>query len=119
MTIEASNLSNETPHPGMGHHHEIHFFVDGEPVETTGGNLPRMKLSRNSDIKTRRRTTWLRSTAITASVTKARATNRSRSTRGSAFRLFRPGRLRFPSEGKCKQARSIFSRVCVTWATSR
>ena len=34
MTIEASNLSNEAPHPGMGHHHEIHFFVDGEPVET-------------------------------------------------------------------------------------
>ena len=31
MSIETNNLSSEGPHPGMGHHYEIHFFVDGEP----------------------------------------------------------------------------------------
>jgi hypothetical protein len=46
MTIEASNLSNEAPHPGMGHHREIHFFVDGEPVETD-----RRELTPNEIIK--------------------------------------------------------------------
>ncbi|MGH9400645.1 MAG: hypothetical protein ACRD2P_00890 [Terriglobia bacterium] len=34
MSIEASNLSSEAPHPTLGHHHEIHFCVDGEPQET-------------------------------------------------------------------------------------
>lgn len=34
MTTETGNLSGDTPHAGMGHHHEIHFFVDGEPYET-------------------------------------------------------------------------------------
>lgn len=34
MSIEPNEVSKETLHPGMGHHHEIHFFVDGEPAET-------------------------------------------------------------------------------------
>ena len=34
MPIEPNEVNKETPHPGMGHHHEIHFFVDGEPAET-------------------------------------------------------------------------------------
>jgi hypothetical protein len=34
MTIEANEFSEEKPSPAVGHHHEIHFFVDGEPFET-------------------------------------------------------------------------------------
>jgi len=34
MSMETSSISGKAPHPGMGHHHEIHFFVDGEPFET-------------------------------------------------------------------------------------
>ena len=34
MTIEPNEFSKETPNPAVGHHHEIHFFVDGEPHET-------------------------------------------------------------------------------------
>ena len=34
MTIETNEYSKETPNPAVGRHHEIHFFVDGEPLET-------------------------------------------------------------------------------------
>lgn len=34
MTTDMSSVGGEAPHPEMGHHHEIHFFVDGEPFET-------------------------------------------------------------------------------------
>jgi hypothetical protein len=34
MTIETNEYSKETPNPAVGRHHEIHFFVDGEPHET-------------------------------------------------------------------------------------
>lgn len=34
MNIEPSKIGNEEPHQSTGHHHEIHFFVDGEPHET-------------------------------------------------------------------------------------
>jgi hypothetical protein len=32
--IEANNVIGEGPHPGVGHHHEIDFSVDGEPFKT-------------------------------------------------------------------------------------
>jgi hypothetical protein len=34
MNIEPNKICNEAPHSGIGHQHEIHFFVDGEPYET-------------------------------------------------------------------------------------
>ena len=34
MSTEPNEVSKGTPHQGMEHHHEIHFFVDGEPAET-------------------------------------------------------------------------------------
>ena len=34
MTIEADEFNKDTPNLAMGHQHEIHFFVDGEPHET-------------------------------------------------------------------------------------
>lgn len=34
MTVEMNSVGGEAPHPGVGHHQEIHFFVDGEPFET-------------------------------------------------------------------------------------
>ena len=34
MSIEASKQGSEAPHPVVVQHHEIHFFVDGEPHET-------------------------------------------------------------------------------------
>jgi hypothetical protein len=34
MGIETSSVGGEAPHPGIGHHHEIHFFVDGERFDT-------------------------------------------------------------------------------------
>jgi hypothetical protein len=34
MSIEPSKIGKEALHPGIGHRHEIHFFVDGEPHET-------------------------------------------------------------------------------------
>jgi len=34
MNTEPNQLTSETLHPATGHHHEIHFFLDGEPQET-------------------------------------------------------------------------------------
>ena len=46
MTIEANEFNKETPQAAAGHHHEIHFFVDGEPHETD-----RRELTPNQIIK--------------------------------------------------------------------
>jgi hypothetical protein len=34
MNTEPNQLTSETLHPATVHHHEIHFFLDGEPQET-------------------------------------------------------------------------------------
>ena len=38
MNIDGNELSKEPLHPA-GHHHEIHFFLDGEPHETDSREL--------------------------------------------------------------------------------
>jgi hypothetical protein len=39
MSIETNEFGKEMPNPAVGHHHEIHFFVDGEPHETDKRDL--------------------------------------------------------------------------------
>ena len=66
MTTEASGLHDESHHQPMPHHHhEIHFFVDGERHETDGASGRPMRSSGSSGTRTRRRTIWCGSRGIT------------------------------------------------------
>jgi hypothetical protein len=47
MPLEANDFSNDAPSPGPGHHHEIHFFVDGEPAETDQKELTPNQIIKN------------------------------------------------------------------------